>query len=106
MLGGKYSSRAYGDGRFVDRGATSFNIEQRFTLLEEKMAGVTTEFQLAPFAGVGTVFDAPGSAQFAYLRPVAGAAVRAVAKPQVVGSVDVGYGQEGVAVFMDINYSF
>jgi hypothetical protein len=106
MLGGKYSSRAYGDGRFVDRGATSLNVEQRFTVLEEKMAGVTTEIQVAPFAGVGTVFDSPGAGQFAYLRPVAGAAVRAVARPQVVGSIDVGYGQEGVALFMDINYSF
>jgi len=105
-LGGKYSLRAYGDGRFVDRGMTSFNVEQRFTLLEEKMAGVTTEFQFAPFAGVGTVFDSPRVAQAEYLRPVVGAAVRAVAKPQVVGSVDVGYGQEGVAIFMDINYSF
>jgi hypothetical protein len=105
-LGGKYSLRAYGDGRFVDRGSTSLNVEQRFTVLDEKMAGVTTEFQIAPFAGVGTVFDSPESAQAAYLRPVVGTAFRAVAKPQVVGSVDVGYGQEGAAVFMDINYSF
>jgi hypothetical protein len=105
-LGGKYSLRSYGSGRFVDRGSTSFNVEQRFTVLDEKMAGVTTEIQLAPFAGVGTVFDSPQTAQFAYLRPVVGAAVRAVAKPQVVGSIDVGYGQEGAAVFMDINYSF
>jgi len=105
-LGGKYSLRAYGEGRYVDRGSTSFNVEQRFTVFDEKMAGVTTEFQVAPFAGVGTVFDSPESAQFAYLRPVVGTAFRAVAKPQVVGSVDVGYGQEGAAVFMDINYSF
>ncbi len=105
-LGGKYSLRAYGEGRYVDRGETSFNVEQRFTVLEEKMAGVTTEIQIAPFAGVGTVFDSPATAQFAYLRPVVGTAFRAVAKPQVVGSVDVGYGQEGAAVFMDINYSF
>ncbi len=105
-LGGKYSLRAYGDGRFVDRGMTAFNVEQRFDLFQEKMAGVDTQFQLAPFAGLGTVFDTPASAQVAYLRPVVGSAVRAVVKPQVVGSVDVGYGQEGAAVFMDINYSF
>ncbi len=90
-LGGKYSLRAYGDGRYIDRGMATVNVEQRFKLLEEKTAGVTTEIQLAPFIGLGEVFDNPN---------------RAVAKPQVVGSVDFGVGQEGLSVFMDINYSF
>ncbi len=105
-LGGKYSLRAYGDGRFVDRGMTALNVEQRFNVLQEDMAGVTAQFQIAPFAGLGGVFDSPTSAQLAYVRPVVGSAFRVVVKPQVVGSVDVGYGQEGAAVFMDINYSF
>ena len=82
------------------------NVEQRFKVFESKMGGVTTEFQLAPFVGAGTVFDNPGRAAARYVRPVVGGAVRAVAKPQVVGSIDVGVGREGVAVFMDINYSF
>lgn len=105
-LGGKYNLRAYGEGRYIDRGAAALNVEQRIRLFEEKMAGVTTEFQLAPFAGAGLVFDHPGRAAAKYVRPVVGAAVRAVAKPQVVGSVDFGVGREGLAVFMDINYSF
>jgi hypothetical protein len=37
---------------------------------------------------------------------VFGTSLRAVAKPQVVGSLDFGVGREGLAVFMDINYSF
>ena len=105
-LGGKYSLRSYGDGRYVDRGMAAANAEQRFTLFSEKMAGVTTEFELAPFAGVGEVFDNPGLAQSKHLRTVFGAGVRAVARPQVVGSIDFGVGREGLAVFMDINYSF
>ena len=105
-LGGKYSLRAYGDGRYVDRGAATLNAEERFKVFEAKTAGVTTEFQLAPFAGVGTVFDSPGTMAGRYLRPVVGAAIRAVARPQVVGSVDFGVGREGLSVFMDINYSF
>jgi len=105
-LGGKYSLRAYGDGRFVDRGIGAINVEQRFKVMEHKTAGVTTEIQLAPFVGVGEAFDNPNAAQAKRARPVFGAAVRAVAKPQVVGSIDFGYGQEGLAVFMDINYSF
>ena len=105
-LGGKYSLRAYGDGRYVDRGMATVNIEQRFKLLEQQTAGVTTELQLAPFIGLGEVFDTPNRAAARYARPVVGAAIRAVAKPQVVGSVDFGVGRDGLAVFMDINYSF
>ncbi|MBI4371052.1 MAG: BamA/TamA family outer membrane protein [Elusimicrobia bacterium] len=105
-LGGKYSLRAYGDGRYVDRGAASLNVEERFTVAETRTAGVTTEFQLAPFAGVGAVFDNPRIASTRFLRPVIGGAVRAVARPQVVGSMDFGVGREGLAIFMDINYSF
>lgn len=105
-LGGKYSLRAYGDGRYIDRGAMFWQAEQRLTMFKVATAGVMTEFELAPFAGVGTVFDSPGAMQRRYVRPVVGSAVRAVARPQVVGSVDVGVGQEGVSVFMDINYSF
>jgi len=105
-LGGKYSLRAYGDGRYVDRGMAFVNAEQRFSLYEAKMAGVTTEFQLAPFIGAGTVFDSPEKAHRKFIRPVIGSGIRAVAKPQVVGSVDFGVGREGLAVFMDINYSF
>jgi hypothetical protein len=105
-LGGKYSLRSYGDGRFIDRGLAFVNVEQRFNLFEAKMAGVTTEFQVAPFAGAGTVFSEPGMARAKYVRPVFGVGTRAVAKPQVVGSIDFGVGQEGLAVFMDINYSF
>ncbi len=105
-LGGKYSLRAYGDGRYVDRGAATINAEERFKVFEAKTAGVTTEFQLAPFVGAGEVFDSPGQMAGRYLRPVVGAAIRAVARPQVVGSVDFGVGREGLSVFMDINYSF
>jgi outer membrane protein assembly factor BamA len=105
-LGGKYSLRSYGDGRFADRGMAAFNIEERYTFYQEKLADVQTEFEISPFAGAGTVFESPTAAQFKYLHPVFGAAVRAVARPQVVGSVDVAFGQEGLKVFTDINYSF
>ncbi len=106
QLGGKYIHRAYGDGRYIDNGLLVANIEERYTFYQVRMSGVTTEFELAPFVGVGTVFDTPGRMRSNYARPVYGAAIRAVARPQVVGSVDFGVGQEGLAAFMDINYSF
>jgi len=105
-LGGKYSLRAYGDGRYTDRGLIAANIEQRMTMYKAKMAGVWTEFELAPFVGMGTVFHDADRMAARYARPVVGSAIRAIARPQVVGSVDFGVGQEGLAIFMDINYSF
>jgi hypothetical protein len=105
-MGGKYSLRAYGDGRYADRGTTTVNFEDRIKMYEAKTAGVTTEIQLAPFVGLGTVFDTPQEASAKTFRPVVGAALRAVAKPQVVGSVDFGVGREGLSIFTDINYSF
>jgi hypothetical protein len=40
------------------------------------------------------------------LHKVAGIGVRGVARPFVVGYVDIGYGSEGVAVFTGLNYPF
>lgn len=105
-LGGKYSLRAYGDGRYMDRAMGAVNVEQRFTVWDTHTGGVVTEFEVAPFAGMGTVAESPGRMAARYTRPVLGTALRAVARPQVVGSVDFGVGREGLAAFMDINYSF
>ncbi|MBI5202556.1 MAG: BamA/TamA family outer membrane protein [Elusimicrobia bacterium] len=106
QLGGKYIHRAYGEGRFIDRGIVSLQLEHRYTFASVKTAGVSTDFELAPFTGVGTVFNEPGVANSKYLRPLVGGAIRAVARPQVVGSIDFGVGQEGMTAFMDINYSW
>ncbi|MFA6030715.1 MAG: BamA/TamA family outer membrane protein [Elusimicrobiota bacterium] len=105
-LGGKYIHRAYGTGRYIDRGLAVMNIEERITVWKIPVAGVVTEYEFAPFMGLGTVFDTPGRMASRYARPVYGASVRAIARPQVVGSIDFGVGQEGLAVFMDINYPF
>lgn len=86
QLGGKYVHRAYGAGRYVDKGLAAVTIEERITAYSVAVAGVTTELEVAPFAGIGAVFSSPGRAAARYARPVFGAAVRAVARPQVVGS--------------------
>ena len=106
QLGGKYVHRAYGEGRYIDRGVMSAQLEHRYTVYTAVMSGVSTDFEVAPFAGVGTVFRSAGEIDTRYLRPVFGGALRAVARPQVVGSIDFGMGQEGLAAFMDINYSW
>lgn len=105
-LGGKYTFPAYGDGRFTTLGLMTAVIEERVTLLRLKAGGVLTKFEVAPFTGLGSAFDTPGRMNKRYARPLFGVGLRAVAPPQVVGSIDFGVGQEGMSTFMDINYPF
>ncbi|HBL18229.1 MAG: hypothetical protein A2X36_06080 [Elusimicrobia bacterium GWA2_69_24] len=105
-LGGKKLHRAYGDGRYIDKGMWTASLEERVTVYRVGVSGVSTDIELAPFVELGTVFSTPKRMASRYCRPVYGIAVRAVARPQVVGSIDLGWGQEGSNVFMDINYSF
>ncbi len=105
-LGGKYLFPAYGDGRFTTQGVLAAVLEERVTLFRLKTGGVLTKYEVAPFAGLGSSFDTPGRMTSRYARPLVGVGLRAVAPPQVVGSIGLGIGQEGMNVFMDINYPF
>lgn len=105
-LGGKYTHRAYGEGRYIDKGLLTASVEERFTVYKIEFAGVTTEVEIAPFFELGSSFPTPGRMSRKHFRPVFGSAFRALARPQVVGSVDLGFGQDGAAIFMDINYAF
>ncbi len=105
-LGGRNSLRGYGDGRFVDRGRVVMNVEHRITMASLSLMGIETNFEVAPFFDLGTVFPVISKVERKNLRPVYGAAFRAAVKPNVVGDVELGVGKEGLAVFVDINYPF
>jgi hypothetical protein len=64
------------------------------------------EIELAPFIDVGRVFDRSGDSPIEQLHKVYGVGFRGLARPYVVGFVDLGYGSEGAAVFTGINYPF
>ena len=104
--GGRETLRGYGDGRFADRGRLIFNLEHRITFASLALMGIETQFQLAPFFDLGSVFSTLPEARRKDFRPVYGTAFRAAVKPNVVGDVEVGVGKDGVAVFVDINYPF
>jgi len=105
-LGGRNSLRGFGERRFVDSGSLVFNIEHRYIFSSLSLMGIQTNFEVAPFFDIGTVFPRLADMQRQDFRPVYGMAFRAAVKPNVVGDVEVGYGKEGVAVFVDINYPF
>jgi outer membrane protein assembly factor BamA len=105
-LGGRETLRGFGDGRFADRGRLVFNIEHRMTLASLEMMGIRTNFELAPFMDLGSVFPDIQDIKSKNFQPVYGAAFRAAVKPNVVGDVEVGVGREGPAIFVDINYPY
>ena len=105
-IGGKETLRGYGDGRFMDKGRLVFGFEERINVAQARIMDVLSQFELDPFFELGTVFPSPNRMEAKHIRPVGGLAVRAVVRPQVVGSFDAGFGQEGPALFVDINYSF
>jgi hypothetical protein len=105
IIGGEQPLRGFGDGRFYDRNSFSATVELRRTAFSfDAISHV--EIEIAPFVDVGDVFKDAASFPIKALHKVAGVGFRGIARPSVVGYVDVGYGSEGAAVFTGINYPF
>ncbi|HJS90885.1 MAG TPA: BamA/TamA family outer membrane protein [Steroidobacteraceae bacterium] len=106
QIGGTQPLRGYGAGRFYDRNAFSASLELRQKIGSIRIASTRLELEVAPFLDVGRVFSHLESWPVSALHKVAGIGFRGVARPFVVGYVDVGYGSEGAAVFSGIGYPF
>ena len=105
-IGGSQTLRGFGPGRFYDRDAFSASAEVRQRVLNINAVTTNVEIELAPFVDIGRVFDRPSAIPLSRLHTVGGLGFRGIARPFVVGYVDVGYGSEGVAVFTGIDYPF
>ncbi len=106
FVGGPQPLRGFGQGRFEDRNSFSATAELRHTVANLAIFKTHVELELAPFLEFGQVFEHPSTSPVSHLHPVVGMGFRGVARPFIVGYVDVGYGQEGAAVFTGINYPF
>jgi Omp85 superfamily domain len=106
VIGGTQPLRGFGDGRFYDRDSFSSSVEFRRIVASFQAVATQVEIELAPFVDVGRVFDRSSTLPFEQLHKVYGVGFRGLARPYVVGFVDVGYGSEGAAVFTGINYPF
>ncbi len=106
FLGGPQPLRGFGQGRFTDRNSFSLTTEVRQSIATVAIFGTHVELELAPFVELGKVFERAGTSPVSQLHPVGGIGFRGIARPFVVGYVDVGYGQEGTAVFTGIDYPF
>jgi hypothetical protein len=105
-VGGEQLLRGYGQGRFVDRDSLDTTFELRHRAFSFDAAASHIDIEVAPFLDMGRVFARTSTDPFSALHKVVGVGVRGIARPSVVGYVDIGYGNEGVAVFTGINYPF
>jgi hypothetical protein len=106
VVGGQQPLRGFGEGRFYDRDSFSSSVELRRNVVTFNAISTSVEVELAPFIDVGRVFDRSSTLPFDQLHKVYGMGFRGIARPFVVGYVDVGYGSEGAAVFTGLNYPF
>ena len=105
-IGGEQPLRGFGFGRYVDRNSFSTTLELRHRVFSFNAVSTHVDIELTPFVDAGRVFADTDAFPLNHLHTVGGIGFRGVARPFVVGYVDVGYGTEGVAVFTGINYPF
>ena len=105
-LGGQNNLRGFGADRFIDKHLVALSIEERIHLVRTKIAGVTADFEMAPFLDTGQVFSNFKDVNFKDYRMTPGIGFRGMVKPNVVGRIDYGYSREGGAVFAGLDFPY
>ena len=105
-LGGQNNLRGYGVDRFIDKNLLAWSIEERIHIMRTKIAGVTADFEVAPFLDTGQVFNDYKDVAFNNYRMTPGIGFRGIVRPNVVGRVDYGYSREGGAVFAGLDFPY
>ena len=105
-LGGQNNLRGYGVDRFIDKNLVAMSIEERIHVARTKLAGVTADFDIAPFLDTGQVFNDYRDVSFKSYRMTPGIGFRGIVKPNVVGRVDYGYSREGGAIFAGLDFPY
>jgi outer membrane protein assembly factor BamA len=106
VVGGEQPLRGFGEGRFYDRDSFSSSVELRRKMLSIDATSTVVDIEVTPFIDVGRVFARTSTNPLSDLHRVYGVGFRGIARPFVVGYVDIGYGSEGVAAFTGLNYPF
>ena len=105
-LGGQNNLRGFGVDRFIDKHLVALSIEERIHLVRTKVAGVTADFEIAPFLDTGQVFNNFKDVSFKDYRMTPGIGFRGIVRPNVVGRVDYGYSREGGAIYAGLDFPY
>jgi outer membrane translocation and assembly module TamA len=106
VLAERQPLRGFGSDRFIDRNSFSSTVELRSKIFDLDLFTTNLTFEMAPFIDAGRVFRNLDDNPVSRLHVAGGVGLRAVARPFIVGYVDIGYGSEGTAIFSGVNYPF
>jgi hypothetical protein len=106
VIGGEQPLRGFGEGRFYDRDSFSASVELRRKVWSFDATSTYVDVEVTPFVDLGRVFSRSSTSPLEQLHKVYGVGFRGIARPFVVGYVDIGYGSEGVAIFTGIYYPY
>ena len=106
ILGGEDTLRGYGRNRFIDASYLLFNFEERIALFTHSVFNVNTRWEITPFLDTGAVMSSLYSISTRDFKVNPGIGFRATVPPNIVGRIDVGFGNEGPAVFVGLGYPF
>ncbi len=106
ILGGETTLRGYGRNRFIDSSYLLINLEERIRLFRWEVFNVNADWEVAPFIDLGTVAESLLKTRAKNFEFNPGIGFRASVRPNIVGRVDFGFGNEGTAVFVGLGYPF
>ena len=105
-LGGQNNLRGYGVDRYIDKNLVAVSVEERIHIARAKVAGVTADFEFAPFLDTGQVFNSYKDVSFKDYRMTPGVGFRGIVRPNVVGRIDYGFSKEGGAIFAGLDFPY
>lgn len=106
ILGGETTLRGYGRNRFIDNSYLLLNLEERIRLFRWEIFNVTADWELAPFIDLGSVMESFARANAHSFEFNPGIGFRAIVPPNIIGRMDMGFGKDGLAVFVGLGYPF
>ena len=105
-VGAEQPLRGYGAGRYTDKDSYSTTLELRHRVFSFDAGTTKVDIEMSPFVDAGRVFGDSNTFPLSHVHAIGGVGFRGIARPYVVGYVDIGYGTEGAAFFTGINYPF
>jgi hemolysin activation/secretion protein len=106
MLGGETTLRGFGQNRFIDDTALLINLEERIPVRQQKVLDYLLDLEVSPFLGIGRVMSGFSTRDLKDLQVNPGVSLRILARPNVVGRLDIAYGRDGANLFVGLDYPF
>ncbi|MDE3117772.1 MAG: BamA/TamA family outer membrane protein [Nitrospirota bacterium] len=106
-LGGETTLRAFGLNRYINDQLWLLNLEERIRVKSVTIMDHKLEFEVAPNLDLGRVYNLarePFTLNQTQINP--GVGLRVMARPHVVGRLDISYGRDGSNAFVGVDYPF